>query len=198
MSANIDQIFYINLDSRTDKRDLIESQLNALGVQYERFPAIYQPKNGVGCTKSHLAIFHLAKARGYRRIMILEDDFVFGITKEVFESRLEKLFSAASPPVFDVCFISNTTVAEDEAVPDCDFLRRAIDVYGAEGYIVNGHYYDTLIDTYEKAVPLLEQTGAHWLYISDRAWLPLLRKDYWMRFVERFGRQDREMPRDNN
>lgn len=36
----ISKIYYINLDIRTDRRDFAETQLSALGIPYERFPAI--------------------------------------------------------------------------------------------------------------------------------------------------------------
>jgi glycosyl transferase family 25 len=196
MSKYIDRIIYINLDDRPDKKDYIESQLNALGVPYERFPGIYQRKNGLGCTKSHLGVQKLARERGYKNVLILEDDFTFGVTKEEFEERLTQLFE--SGPAFDVCFLSNTTVEKDELIEGCGFLKRALDVYGAEAYLLQNHYYDTLIATYEMAVQKLEETGMHWLYISDRAWVPLLQKDQWVRFVDRFGKQNRELQNDNN
>jgi GR25 family glycosyltransferase involved in LPS biosynthesis len=196
MSDNIDCIFYINVDGRTDKQELMETQLNALGLPFERFPAIYEPCNGVGCTKSHLEVHKLAKARGYKNALILEDDFIFNVTKDELESRLERLFHEDTPE-FDICFLSNTTVSKDEEILGCDFLRRTIDVYGAEAYIITEKYYDTFIDTYEYAVQQLEATGMHWIYMSDRAWLPLMQNGQWVRFVERFGRQDRDIPNDN-
>jgi len=35
-----DKIYYINLDSRIDRREKMEEQLNKLGITAERFPAI--------------------------------------------------------------------------------------------------------------------------------------------------------------
>ena len=46
MSHNIDHIFYINLAHRHDRRQEIEEELNAFGLQYERFEAIYTPGFG--------------------------------------------------------------------------------------------------------------------------------------------------------
>jgi GR25 family glycosyltransferase involved in LPS biosynthesis len=196
MSNNIDCIFYINVDGRTDKQELMESQLNELGLSFERFPAIYAPVNGLGCTKSHLEVHKLAKARGYKNALVLEDDFIFNVTREEFEDRLEQLFQEDTPE-FDICFLSNTCIDADEEIPGCDFLRRALNVYGAEAYIITEKYYDTFIARYEHAVQQLEATGMHWMYISDRAWLPLLQNDRWYRFVEKFGKQDRDIPHDN-
>ena len=195
MSKYIDKIFYINLDYRENRKQYIETQLLKLDVPFERFSAIQQNKNGLGCTRSHLEIYKIAKERGYKSILILEDDFSFEISKYKFENQINQLFK--NGPSFDVCFISNTMVILDEPIPNCDFLNRCLDVYGAEGYIVKSHYYDTLIELYEESVKKLEETGMHWLYTVDRAWIPLLKKDKWFRFIHRFGRQNNEFISDN-
>ena len=194
MSTNIDKIFYINLEDRPNRKIFMEEQLQLLDIPFERFPAINSRKNGVGCTRSHLEVYKLARDRGYKTILILEDDFQFDISKIEFESKLTQLFNG---PSFDVCFISNTSVEREEPIPDFAFVHRVFNVYGAEGYIVNCHYLTTLIELYEVAVVKLEQTGMHWLYISDRAWLPLLAKDQWIRFTTRMGHQNNEFPSDN-
>lgn len=194
MSKYIDQIFYINLDHRTDKKEYMERQLEALGLPFERFPAVNQVHNGVGCTKSHLEIYKIAKARGYKAILILEDDFTFSVSKEEYETSLTQLFESA--PEFDVCFVSNTTIYEDAEIPGCAFLKRALDVHGSEGYITQSHYFDRLIGIYESAAELLEQTGMHWLYTMDRAWVPFLKQDNWFRFINRLGRQNRDLKSD--
>jgi len=41
MSNNIDKIFYINLDKRTDRKDEIENELQKMGLTAEIYPAIY-------------------------------------------------------------------------------------------------------------------------------------------------------------
>lgn len=52
MSNNIDKIYYINLEKRTDRKEQIETQLNIFSLEYERFNAIETPGFGIlGCTK---------------------------------------------------------------------------------------------------------------------------------------------------
>ena len=195
MSTNIDRIFYINLEDRPNRKEFMEDQLKLLDIPFERFPAIDSRKNGVGCTRSHLEIYKLAKDRGYKTILILEDDFQFDISKLEFECKLTQLFEHG--PAFDVCFLSNTILKREEPISEFSFVNRVFDVYGAEGYIVNCHYLTTLIDLYEVAVVNLEKTRHHWIYTMDRAWLPLLVKDQWIRFTHRFGHQNTKFPSDN-
>ena len=72
MASKIDKIFYINLDRRTDRRDLIEMDLAKIGLVAERFVGIPYEPGIVGCGKSHLAVMKLAKERGYKNVLILD------------------------------------------------------------------------------------------------------------------------------
>jgi GR25 family glycosyltransferase involved in LPS biosynthesis len=194
MSKHIDQIFYINLNDRPNRKAFMEEQLQLLDIPFERFPAVDSRKNGVGCTRSHLEIYKLARERGYKTILILEDDFQFDISKIEFECKLTQLFE--NGPSFNVCFISNTSVEREEPIPNFPFFHRVLDAHGSEGYIVHGEYLNTLIDLYEIAAVKLEKTGQHWIYTMDRAWLPLLVQDQWIRFTHRVGHQNNNFPSD--
>jgi GR25 family glycosyltransferase involved in LPS biosynthesis len=92
-----DKIFYINLDSRNDRNELMIDNFKNLGItNYERvsgsvvqeLPEPYQYRNFIkknnkyvhgqlGCRQSHIKCVSLAKERGYKRIFILEDDVHF-------------------------------------------------------------------------------------------------------------------------
>ena len=64
-----------------------------------------------------------------------------------------------------------------------NFIVKALDVQTASGYIVNKKYYNKLIDLYEIAMPLLEQTRAHWIYANDQIWKQLQEKGKWFYFI---------------
>jgi DNA mismatch repair protein MutS len=68
MSSNIDKIFYINLEKRTDRREEIEKELTDYGLidKAERYEAHYTPHSGIiGCGYSHLNVLKLAKENNY-------------------------------------------------------------------------------------------------------------------------------------
>lgn len=186
MSHNIDKIFYINLDKRTDRRDEIEYELAKCGIEAERFAGIYYKPGIVGCGKSHLAVFKLAKERGYKNILVLEDDFTFGVSKEEFEMSLNTFFSSGID--YDVCMLS-TGLVEYKEHTNAPYLVEVIESSNACAYIVNGHYYDKLIDLYEYALPLLESTGEHWIYANDQIWKSLQKVDKWFCFYPYLGKQ---------
>jgi len=186
MSHNIDKIIYINLQKRPDRRNEIETELTNFGLVGERFEAINVDDFGiVGCMKSHLSVLKLAKLNGYKNILILEDDFMFTVSKESFESSLSLFFEFK--PTFDVCMLSY-------GLPKCEeteeaSIRKVLTAQTASGYIVNKNYYDKLIELYEWASPLLEQTRQHWIYANDQIWKQLQEKDNWYLFTERIGKQ---------
>lgn len=186
MTKNIDKIVYINLEKRKDRKEEIENELNKFGLLYERFNAIERPMGLAGCGYSHLEVLKMAKKNKYKNVLILEDDFMFLMSKEEFENQLEKFFTDIIN--YDVCMLSYN-VLKDEVVSETDIVRRLLEAQTASGYIVNNHYYDKLIELYEENIPILEKTGMHWIYANDQIWKSLQQKDKWYYFTKRIGRQ---------
>jgi len=188
MSQNLDKIFYINLDKRRDRREEIEYELNRFNLfaNSERIEAISKPNQGIlGCTMSHLNAIRTAKDRNYNNVLILEDDFQFIVEKEEFENQLNNLFNTSIP--FDVCMISYNIQRSCET--NHDFLQKVLEAQTASGYIVNNCFYDKLINLYEWAIPLLEQTKEHWNYANDQCWKRLQPESNWYALTNRCGKQ---------
>uniref|UniRef100_A0A6C0IDS7 Glycosyl transferase family 25 domain-containing protein n=1 Tax=viral metagenome TaxID=1070528 RepID=A0A6C0IDS7_9ZZZZ len=187
MTHNIDKIIYINLNKREDRKLSIENELEKYGFKnYERFEAIETKGFGiVGCTMSHLSVLKIAKERNYKNILILEDDFVFSVNKTKFDILLDGFFQLEIP--FDVCMLSYNMIQNKPT--EYSIINQVVEAQAASGYIVNNHYYDTLINLYEKSFPLLETTKQHWIYANDQIWKQLQKKDLWYYFVERIGKQ---------
>jgi len=188
MSQNIPRIFYINLDKRTDRRQEIEKELEQFNLldKAERFQAFYTPDQGIlGCTQSHLAVIKLAKERNYPNVLILEDDFYFIISKDEFEHELNEFFN--NNIIFDVCMISYH-LQQSQPTP-YPFIQKVIEGQTASGYIVHNSFYDKIINLYEEAIPLLQQTGEHWHYANDQVWKRLQPNANWYALTTRCGRQ---------
>jgi len=188
MSHNIDHIFYINIEYRTDRRNEIECELKQYGLIGERYNAIYIQNGGgcLGCSYSHLNVLKIARERGYKNVLILEDDFKFTVSKEELEEGLNHLFSL--PFQFDVCMLGynlqNGTIVEE-----FPFLTKVYEAQTSSAYIVNQSMYDKLIARYEWAVPLLESTCEHWNYTCDQSWKLFQPDSHWYCFTTRMGVQ---------
>jgi glycosyl transferase family 25 len=187
MSENIDKIIYINLDKRIDKLEEVNNELKSYNLydKAERFSAIYHSSGIVGCGKSHLNVLKLAKERKYKNILILEDDFYFVVSKDELEYNLRLFFENVKK--FDVCMFSYHLQKTEPC--EYSFLLRVLEGQTASGYLVNENYYDTLINLYEEAIPLLESTGIHWIYANDQIWKKLQALDTWYCFRNRLGKQ---------
>jgi len=181
------KIIYINLESRTDRREEIESELARMGLEGERFDAIQRKPGIVGCGYSHLAVLKLAKSRGYKEILIMEDDFQFLVSPE----RMREIFMLLSSVPSDVCMLGYNLhhTHGDYLSAQRLLMYRVKYAQTASAYLVRSHYYDTLISLYEWAIPELERSGMHWVYANDVVWKRLQESDLWVCTAERCGNQ---------
>lgn len=135
----IDQVVYINLDHRTDRRQQIEKELPKIPCQnVQRFSAIRDRKGGIGCTKSHIAIIEMAIQSGWKNVLILEDDMVF--KEEKWDLLYEKMTS------YDVIVLGGMLPLYDK-----DSLKLT-KCYGTGAYLVNQSYYQTLLANYKEGL----------------------------------------------
>lgn len=181
----IDKILYINLDHRIDKKTYMEDELKRYNLSAERFPGVYHSNTAYGCSMAHLGAIKYAKAMGYKNVLILEDDFTFLVDRETFQMNLTKFFNTGIH--FDILMLSYK-MNLDEATP-YDFIGRVLYAQTASAYLINGHYFDTLIKLYEETFPLLLKTGEHWNYMNDVIWRKLQAVHTWYYFKERIGKQ---------
>lgn len=177
-------VFYINLDRRADRRREIEGELVSMGISGERFAGIAATPGIVGCGLSHLAVLRLARDRGLKNVLIFEDDFQFLVSKEQFWSHVGAFFERGIP--YDVLMLSYNIQASQ---PIDDLIMRVEAADTASAYIVNACFYDSLIELYEEAMPLLVATGKHWIWANDQIWKRVQPTSRWFAFTSRSGRQ---------
>jgi GR25 family glycosyltransferase involved in LPS biosynthesis len=93
--------FVINLESRPENLEKIRKELDYIGWDWERFEAVNRG-NYMGCTLSHLEVIKIAKERGYKRVMVIEDDCTFMPYSKSFLNKLEEQISDIEFGVFNV------------------------------------------------------------------------------------------------
>ena len=183
----IDGVFYINLEKRTDRRDLMEMDLAKVNINAERFVGIPFEPGIVGCGKSHLAVMKLARDRGYKNVLILEDDFTFLVDRKTLDETLNRFFKDIGDN-YDVCMLCCQNLEEKGEKPH-PYLSRVHHANNASAYLINGTYLDAIIELYDWAFPLLETTGEHWNYANDQVWTRIQEEDRWFCFNPRIGKQ---------
>ena len=109
---------------------------------------------------------------------------MFTVPPDTVQEHLYQLLETPIP--FDVCFLSYNVLASEET--SYSFLRRATDTQTSSGYIIEQHYYDTLITNFESSVHGFENRldGNHAL---DIEWKRLQPIDKWYYFTTRLGIQ---------
>ena len=174
--TDIKHIFYINLTARLDRKQNIESQLPRVGLtNFERFNAIKLPDGRVGCTLSHIKCLELAKERGYSHLLICEDDMIF-LDPDLFKKQLNKFLGKQHK--WDVILFAGNNVPPYERVDDsCIAVSHC---QTTTSYLVNGHYFDTLLDNFKEGLArLMREPAKHVDYAIDKYWLRLQKKDNW-------------------
>jgi GR25 family glycosyltransferase involved in LPS biosynthesis len=112
----------------------------------------------------------IAKERGYKRIIILEDDVEFLVSKEDFQGAMNDLKDV----YYDVCFLSNEWVH----LADVDYNKLHISqrTLMTSGYIVSDRHYDNLIRELELTTVMFDLLGVDWMTYMDFAWNQLQSK----------------------
>lgn len=189
---HIDHIFYINLAKRVDRYEQINEEFRKMNIpsdKYERFDAFAVPElPTLGCNRSHLGAMKLAKQRGYKNVLIFEDDFEFLVNAEELQDQLEKFFERARADTMDwkVAMLSYNSFAQQ---PYDELLSITTDCQTASGYLINGKYLDELIHWMQIGTDRLEQTKMFAYFMNDQWWKHLQKDNKWFLFNKRLGRQ---------
>lgn len=144
---NLENIFYINLKERNDRKSHVESELNKLGWKYTRFDAVKTKSGRVGCSMSHLKLLKMAKNKKLPYIVIIEDDIQF---KDI--ELFKKLFNnfINSKLEYDVFLLAGNL--RHPAIKITESIVRVYKSFTTTGYIVKSHYYDKMIKNIEESI----------------------------------------------
>lgn len=182
-------IYYINLDKRTDRRELIEKELDALGLlpHATRISACENKEAPfMGCTKSHLKALKVgqraASKNDGRCIMIFEDDFERcpDVSPADFSEAIQKAMQSAEWGILSVgCtpfLIPCDQIMSDEACFSAKtHLLRLSQATCAHCYIVKVTFIPILIDIFEQALVARQPLDVTWqLRMPNLPWYTFL------------------------
>jgi len=172
---DIKHIFYINLDTRPDRRVHFEKEIKKLDLNAFRFNAIKHTCGALGCSMSHLKLLQYAKQQNLDHILIMEDDIKF-LAPDIFTNSLNNFLSNNID--FDVLLISGNNMGEYTKIED--FCVKITKCQTTTGYLVKNHYYDKLIRNIEEGIIKLS-TNLNKLndFAIDQYWNKLQIKDNW-------------------
>lgn len=145
----IDRVFYINLDSRTDRKILVEQELLKLFSPnlIERFPAISHQIGKNGCALSHIEVLKISKSRNYKNVIIVEDDFQI-INLDTAKSTLYSFLNEFN----DYKFLFLTAHTKKYYPTNYKYLIHPIEAQTTTAYLINHTYFNTLLENYIEAL----------------------------------------------
>ena len=174
--------FYINLNSRIDRKLHVERQLDLLGIRdnVKRFNAIHNVNGRIGCSLSHLKCIQMAKEQNMEFVLILEDDVSF-LLPDDFVENVNKFLSNPKNK-WDVLLLAGNNLPPFTTNDEVSI--RVTHCQTTTGYIVRQHYYDTLISNIKEGVSKLMKNPEHHYYFAiDKYWIHLQKQHRWMLLI---------------
>ncbi len=163
-----DKILIINLDESKDRWDNIVKELNKVNIiNYERVPGVrlknlegippsyyknlvshqkindYYKVGIVGANTAHINCIKLAKERGYKNILILEDDISF---RDDIHELFEKVSNQIKNIDWGMLYLGSATQPKESIINVSENLIKASNLLACHAYAVNSIIYNKIID----------------------------------------------------
>lgn len=174
--TDIKHVFYINLESRSDRKQSVINELGKIGLSGTRFNAIKMVVGAIGCSMSHLEVLKMAKQNDYDHVVIVEDDIYF-TNPELFKRQLN-IFLSSHQSDWDVVLLGGNNNGPYKRIDDS--CVRVCRCQTTTGYIVQKHYYDILINNIQNGLNgLMLYPNNDKLYAIDQYWFNLQSLHRW-------------------
>ena len=148
-----DGAFYINLETRTDRRESFEQKAADAGLIVPRFNAVsLKPEEvasnpndpnwhkKISSATSHMRCIQLAKDNGWQNCLIFEDDCIF---MDDFMPKAQACIEDLRVRDWDMFFFGGEPAGPCES--ETQNIVRTTGVYGAHAYAINRKFYDTIL-----------------------------------------------------
>jgi glycosyl transferase, family 25 len=143
---SFDNYFYINLEHRKDRKKQITDELKKMKIPEDkiiRINAVRNKYNGhIGCCKSHIKTIELAKKMNLNNAVVFEDDFVFTLSKDEVDKKINHFFKTY--PNYDV--IQLTTAHKSLKDINDKHIKKVNNATTSSAYIINKKFYNRLLD----------------------------------------------------
>lgn len=152
-----EEVYYINLERRTDRKELFEKRSKEVGIDAVRFLAIEPDPNDplilnstdprkrwkLGCTLSHQEIIRTATKNNFKNVLIFEDDCIF---LDGFEEKVSKCVNDLKNVEWDLMYFGGQPNNYCNKVTDNLYLMKNGGVYTTHAYAVNHTFYKKMIN----------------------------------------------------
>jgi hypothetical protein len=198
---HIDCVYYINLDHRTDRKELFEAEMEKLGVpssKLVRISGIYNKEFGIlGCGLSHKKALETFLESPHTNCLLFEDDFMFTLDMNYVKYLLKSIFEKKIS--YDLVMVAGNLYRTEKT--EWPFLKKVLDGQTASGFLITKEFAPKLIECLQESTTLLqewhEKTGEKkHEYCNDIYWKKLQPVSNWFVLHPKTGLQ-RESYSDN-
>ncbi len=164
----IDKVYYINLDKRQDRNIQILQELFKFGINKDkiiRVSATEHMYGAIGCGASHIRVLKHALDKGYKNIIVLEDDFEFCVSQEIFHNNLK--YFLENYPEYKICCLSYNMI---KGIHLNDTLIEAINAQTTSGYLINHTFYQDVINVFQEGIDGLAKGFHPSTHAIDMIW----------------------------
>jgi glycosyl transferase, family 25 len=180
---HIDKIIYINLDCREDRNREIQEEFKRLQIPEDkiiRFSAIrHESEGAIGCSQSHIAVLKMAIENNWKNYMVLEDDFNFIPDAEFIDKVFDHFFTQFPGDSWDMLNLARG-FHQDFKDTHVKYVQKVYDVSTTSGFLVNSHFYNTLLPNFIKGFEhLCREPKNHPMYCVDRYWNRIMALSNW-------------------
>ena len=162
-----DKVFLINLKTQTEKLELSKKHLSKYNIEFEVYEALNcvvgipedHPNKPVvgfltnkpgafGCLMSHLGVVKIAKERGYKRILVLEDDVV--LSKDFLTLFSEKVKDVPDDwKLFYLGGSGHTGSGIDKLTKVTENISKTVGTYTTGSYGIDSSAYDIILNDHK-------------------------------------------------
>ena len=145
LNQYFDEVYYINLDRRKDRKIYMERMLSSINISYKRFEAVASDKLGfkarLACKQSHINLIELAAKNNFANICILEDDCVFIENfQEILVQNIEHL-----PNNWDILYLGHCFDGGISNKISSSLYETKV-TYCTHAYCLNNRSYNLILD----------------------------------------------------
>lgn len=153
---NIDCVYYINLEHRTDRKAQFLAEMRKLEVSEEkivRIDGIYNKECGaLGCAMSHKKTLETFLASSHKNCLIFEDDFKLTIDINYAKFLMKCLFQ--DNVKFDIVMVSGNILKSEKT--GHFYLDKVIDGQTVSGLLITREFAPTILDCFSEAISNLK------------------------------------------
>ena len=164
------KVFYINLDKRNDRNDIMKKNLNNIFPMnnIKRFSAYENNFGALGCAQSHLEILKKSRENNYDFVIICEDD----IEWELNNNEIKNYFDNCINYDFNILSFSYHIPAINMKYNKNKYISEATNIQMCSGYIVKKNIINELISLWELSIKNLNKKNQN-IFAIDQIWKKL-------------------------